>query len=40
MVEQDSSWDPPAEAAAIGRRVLAATLRMIAATDAAVAKGA
>ena len=40
MVEQDSSWGPPAEAAAIGRRVLAATLRMIAATDAAVAKGA
>ena len=29
MVEQDSSWGPPAEAAAIGRRVLAATLRMM-----------
>jgi inosose dehydratase len=27
MVEQDSSWSPPAEAAAIGRRVLAAALR-------------
>jgi inosose dehydratase len=39
MVEQDSSWGPPAEAAAIGRRVLAATLRMIAAGDPAVAKG-
>jgi inosose dehydratase len=29
MVEQDSSWGPPAEAAAIGRRVLAAELRHI-----------
>jgi inosose dehydratase len=27
MVEQDSSWPPPAESAAIGRRVLAAALR-------------
>jgi inosose dehydratase len=29
MVEQDSSWGPPSEAAAIGRRVLAATLRRL-----------
>lgn len=29
MVEQDSSWGPPAEAAAIGRRVLAATMRQV-----------
>jgi inosose dehydratase len=29
MVEQDSSWPPPAESAAIGRRVLAAALRRI-----------
>jgi sugar phosphate isomerase/epimerase len=28
MVEQDSSWGPPSEAAAIGRRVLAQALRM------------
>jgi inosose dehydratase len=27
MVEQDTSWEPPSEAAAIGRRVLDATLR-------------
>jgi len=27
MVEQDSSWEPPSEAAAIGRRVLDAVLR-------------
>ena len=27
MVEQDSCWGPPAESAAIGRRVLAETLR-------------
>ena len=27
MVEQDTSWEPPSEAAAIGRSVLAATLR-------------
>lgn len=30
MVEQDSSWPPPSEAAAIGRRVLAHALRLIA----------
>jgi inosose dehydratase len=30
MVEQDSSWSPPAEAAAIGRRVLAHALRVAA----------
>jgi hypothetical protein len=29
MVEQDSSWQPPAEAAAIGRRVLAQGLRIV-----------
>jgi inosose dehydratase len=29
MVEQDSSWGPPAEAAAVGRRVLAAALRRV-----------
>ena len=29
MVEQDSSWQPPTEAAAIGRRVLAHALRMV-----------
>ena len=29
MVEQDSTWDPPSESAAIGRRVLAAALRRI-----------
>ncbi len=29
MVEQDSSWPPPSEAAAIGRRVLAHALRVI-----------
>jgi inosose dehydratase len=29
MVEQDSSWGPPAESAAIGRRVLAAELRRL-----------
>jgi sugar phosphate isomerase/epimerase len=27
MVEQDSSWLPPAEAAAVGRRVLGYALR-------------
>jgi len=27
MVEQDTSWEPPSEAAAVGRRVLASTLR-------------
>ena len=30
MVEQDSGWPPPAESAAIGRRVLAAALRRLA----------
>jgi inosose dehydratase len=29
MVEQDSSWPPPAESAAIGRRVLAGALRRV-----------
>jgi inosose dehydratase len=29
MVEQDSSWQPPTEAAAIGRRVLAQALRIV-----------
>ena len=29
MVEQDSSWPPPSEAAAIGRRVLAHALRVV-----------
>jgi inosose dehydratase len=29
MVEQDSSWGPPSEAAAIGRRVLATALETI-----------
>ena len=29
MVEQDSGWSPPAESAAIGRRVLAAALRRL-----------
>ena len=29
MVEQDSSWGPPSESAAIGRRVLAAALRRL-----------
>jgi inosose dehydratase len=32
MVEQDSGWPPPAESAAIGRRVLAVALRRIAAS--------
>jgi inosose dehydratase len=31
MVEQDSGWPPPAESAAIGRRVLAAAIRRLAA---------
>jgi len=30
MVEQDTSWEPPSEAAAIGRRVLDAALRWMA----------
>jgi len=34
MVEQDSGWPPPAESAAIGRRVLAAALRRLAAAGA------
>jgi inosose dehydratase len=34
MVEQDSGWPPPAESAAIGRRVLAVALRRIAAAGA------
>lgn len=29
MIEQDSGWPPPAESAAIGRRVLAAALRRV-----------
>ena len=29
MVEQDSSWSPPSEAAAIGRRVLAQALATV-----------
>jgi sugar phosphate isomerase/epimerase len=29
MVEQDSSWSPPSEAAAIGRRVLALALAVV-----------
>jgi inosose dehydratase len=33
MVEQDSGWPPPAESAAIGRRVLAAALRRVAAVS-------
>ncbi len=39
MVEQDSSWGPPAEAAAIGRRVLAVGLRAIASHDEPVDDG-
>ena len=33
MVEQDSCWGPPAEAAAIGRRILAAALRRAGSSD-------
>ena len=33
MVEQDSGWPPPAESAAIGRRVLAAALRRVSAAS-------
>ena len=33
MVEQDSGWPPPAESAAIGRRVLAAAIRRLNAGD-------
>jgi sugar phosphate isomerase/epimerase len=29
MVEQDTTWRPPSESAAIGRRVLAAELRRL-----------
>jgi inosose dehydratase len=36
MVEQDSSWSPPSEAAAIGRRVLAHALQVIGAESAAL----
>ena len=39
MVEQDSGWPPPAESAAIGRRVLAAALRRLAAPDGSAADG-
>jgi inosose dehydratase len=35
MVEQDSGWAPPAEGAAIGRRVLAAALRRVGTSPAA-----
>ena len=34
MVEQDSSWSPPSEAAAIGRRVLAQRSRTVGADTA------
>ena len=37
MVEQDSSWSPPSEAAAIGRRILAHALQVVGAESAAVA---
>lgn len=33
MIEQDSSWSPPSEAAAIGRRVLAQALATVCADD-------
>jgi inosose dehydratase len=39
MVEQDSGWPPPAESAAIGRRVLAAGLRRLAAAAGSSADG-
>jgi inosose dehydratase len=35
MVEQDSTWDPPSESAAIGRRVLASALRRLGADTSA-----
>lgn len=38
MVEQDSSWPPPAEAAAIGRRVLAHALRIVGSEAAATSR--
>jgi inosose dehydratase len=37
IVEQDSGWPPPAESAAIGRRVLAAALRRLHAAEPAAA---
>ena len=37
MVEQDSSWAPPSEAAAIGRRVLAHALQVIGSESRAIA---
>jgi inosose dehydratase len=37
MVEQDSTWGPPSESAAIGRRVLAASLRRLGMASAGVA---
>ena len=40
MIEQDSCWGPPSESAAIGRRVLASTLRRAGAGRRAVASGA
>ena len=40
MVEQDSGWPPPAESAAIGRRVLGAALRRLAGAPAAFAVSA
>jgi inosose dehydratase len=39
MVEQDSGWPPPAESAAIGRRVLAAALRRLATADGSTSRG-
>ena len=39
MVEQDSGWPPPAESAAIGRRVLAAALRRVGAGAGATTGG-
>jgi len=39
MVEQDSGWPPPAESAAIGRRVLTAALRRVGATTGATSTG-
>jgi inosose dehydratase len=39
MVEQDSGWPPPAESAAIGRRVLAAAMRRVGATTSATSTG-
>ena len=39
MVEQDSGWPPPAESAAIGRRVLAAAIRRMAGATAGAEGG-